>query len=53
LGSDPEQIATIADGLVVIDFGAAISIAERLLRCSAIGRPSRAEIRLPYFKSVD
>jgi hypothetical protein len=29
LGSDPEQIATIAYGLVVIDFGVANAISER------------------------
>jgi hypothetical protein len=32
LGYDLEQIATIAYGLVVIDFGAAISMTERSLR---------------------
>jgi hypothetical protein len=32
LGYDPEQIVTIAYGLVVIDFGAVTSIAKRLLR---------------------
>jgi hypothetical protein len=53
LGSDLEQIATIACGLVVIDFGVAISIAERFCASSAIGRPSRAEIRLPYLKRFD
>jgi hypothetical protein len=32
LGHDLEQIATIANGLVVIDFGKVTSIAKRLLR---------------------
>jgi hypothetical protein len=53
LGCDPEQIATIANGLVVIDFGAVTSDRGALVALIAIGHPSRAEFRLPYFKSVD
>jgi hypothetical protein len=37
----------------VADGGETSSIAERRLTTSALGRPSRAEFRLPHFKSVD
>jgi hypothetical protein len=40
LGYDPEQIVTIANGLVVIDFGAVTSIAKRLLHLSPSATPA-------------
>jgi hypothetical protein len=52
LGCDPEQIATIAYGLVVADFVGTKSDRGALGAVSAIGRPGRAEFRLTYFKSV-
>jgi hypothetical protein len=53
LGCGPEQVATIVDALVVVDFSAANTDRRALLATSTIGHPSRAEVRLPYFKSVD
>jgi hypothetical protein len=40
LDCDPEQIATIANGLVVVDFGAALLDRGALGATSAIGHPS-------------
>jgi hypothetical protein len=48
LGSDPEQIATIANGLVVIDFGVAASITERFaLIHDRPPQPGRNSVTIP------
>jgi hypothetical protein len=53
LGLDRDQIATIAVGLVVVDGGETTIDRKASVATPAIGRPSRAEFRLPYFKCVD
>jgi hypothetical protein len=48
LGSDLEQIATIADGLVVIDFGVANSITERFAHVhDRPPQPGRNPVTIP------